>query len=108
MHMGFHVERHHCSIGWLVHRLIHVRSMGLVEAVVVVVDVVVEVLVEVVVVEHVVLVAVVECMYYVGLLGLQLEHEPGNTLPIPRYIPTRAETDDKKIINKSDTKYRFP
>lgn len=107
MHKGCHVELHRCSIGWLVHRLNHVHSMGLAAVEVVVVVVVVVVLVAVVV-EHVVLVAVVEYMYYAGLLGLQLEHEPGNTLPIPRYIPTcgtmeitRAETEEKKSgINK--------
>lgn len=68
MHMGYLVGRHHCSIGWLVRKLNHVHSMGLVGVVVEVVVVVVVVLVVVVVVEHVVLVAVVECMYYVGLL----------------------------------------
>lgn len=55
VHMGCHVERHHCSIGWLAHKLIRVHSMELVEVVVVME----------VVVEHVGLVVVVECTCYV-------------------------------------------
>lgn len=68
MHMGCHVEPHHCSIDWPVRKLIHVHSMGLAE--VGAVAVVLVVVVVVAVVEHVVL--VVECMYYVGLLELDV------------------------------------
>lgn len=103
MHMGCHVARHHCSIGWLVHKLIRVHSMGLAVVEVEVVVVVAVDVVAVVVVEHVVLVAVVECMYYVGLLGLQLEHEPGNTLPIPRYIPTCGDKIEKRSERERNT-----
>lgn len=88
MHMGYHVEQHHCSIGWLGHRLIHVHSMELV-----------------VVVECVGLVVVVECMCYVEWLGLdvvlELVHELGSKLLTQCYIPLIERHAKENEINKA-------
>lgn len=85
--MGYHVERHHCSIDWLERRLIHVHNMGLVVVVVVV---------AVVVVEHVVLVEVVECRYLELDVVAELVDELGSKFLIPRYIPV-CDDDDENI-----------
>lgn len=77
MHMGYHLKRHHCNIGWLGRTLSCYRNMAMVLA------------------EHVELVVVEGCTSYGLVVGLG--RELGNKFPIQRYIP--ANKRNSRYLN---------